>query len=336
MNTIDYYQRINELLAINGLTSIKEIDVSNSDTPLALQIIELLFEKHFADKQGFIEKKITNEHGLFIYVKNHCNLTVYKIKSEDLHIELPICYNSFNNEFSLSDVLLVELALWLFSNVAQHKIAYKRTVKGLHNAVEDNFSYICKTWSFSLYERENCYILISPSSIGSYLVATNDKILKTVKLLLNATKPPKQNIVLKTDIIQNLTLKDNRAKGDFSFMGNNVKIELDTELEFPEQQDYEKLIAQLNNFTKYFTNTKISEYKAIVAKEIIDSVYQQDDYIPKEKDYEKLYNEFIFKKIYVTNDAFILTFKAKKMFKGNNLSLQISYPDFEIEEVEIF
>ena len=335
MINIDFNSQINELLVINGLNPVNEINTLDLDKPSELQTIEYLFKKYFDGKKGFVDKTIINEYGLFIHISNIDNLTVYQIKTEDIHTKSPSCYNSFQEKFLLSQVLLTECALWLFHNISQHKIAYLKTVKGLQKSIEDSFSFVCKSQRFALYKRKNSYVVTKIYSSETYFVAASDNILEEIKLLLKTTKPKKEKITLKSDTIQNLTIKGSGASGKISLMGKLVKVELDTELEFPQQQDYKNLIAQLDSLLVFFTDKKANEYKMHAAKDVIDCVYEQDNYLPTKDDYEKLYNDLILKDIFVTFDTFVLTFKANKTFKGYDICLQVNYPDFDIEEVTI-
>lgn len=145
----------------------------------------------------------------------------------------------------------------------------------------------------------------------------------------------KERISIESELVRDLAIRAGILKGGITFLDEDIKVELDTEIESPTKSDYEQLLKLLDEILKNLTNNKMTEYKKYISKEIIDACYEQDENNPSEQDYQSLYEDLSVKKIYVSLDAFVLTLRAKKTFKSSDIIFQVNLPEYEIDDCYI-
>ena len=145
----------------------------------------------------------------------------------------------------------------------------------------------------------------------------------------------KEKIDIESNLIEGLVIREGMLKGKCTLLSEEIKVELDTELDSPQKSDYEQLLTSFRDTLKYLTESKVSEYKKYISQEITDACYEQDDYSATEQDYQSLYDELCIKKIYFSLEAFVLTLRAKKIFKSSDIIFQVNLPEYEIDDCYI-
>ena len=142
----------------------------------------------------------------------------------------------------------------------------------------------------------------------------------------------RERISIESELVKDLAIRAGMLKGKTTLLGEDIKVELDTEIESPTKSDYEQLLKLLDEILKNLTNGKMAEYNKYISKEIINACYEQDENSSSEQDYQSLYEDLSIKKIYVSLDAFVVTLRAKKTFKSSDVIFQVNLPEYEIDD----
>jgi hypothetical protein len=344
MNTENFIKNIEHICSVVGL-SLPIIVQKKEKLPFTLSTIKNI-SYQYDDKNIVNIKEISNDYIVFnLYLSSKLDLY---IKTEDINNEnISVYYFHEDNirifSESLSIVLLINISLWMYDKKAVYKTSFKEKTSEFYFFIKDNYSFICSDRPSinQLFFSANSFMIFMFGATEYFIAAIDEASLSSLQQQINVIKDKDKNkkivgekINYDSDFIMNAKIIKNKniLVGKIIIEKKIIDIEIDPENAEVSNEIFNEYVVSLKKMLEFYhLNSNILFSK--IASDVINDFYQQSDYKPNEKDYNKFEKRMKLKKINVFPNGFIVVYNIKTD-RGERMYVQLN-ESFSIEEITI-
>ena len=341
MKTDEFIKNVEHICFIIGHSFQKNIQ-KELKLPFTLSLIKSL--SCIYDNENILNIKEINEKIVFnLYIFPKLDLFV---KTEDINNEKIEVFYLFNNRIqlfseSLSITLLINLSLWGYDKKVKHKTSFKERTSEFYMFIKNNYSFICSDRPSinQLYFSANGFMIFMFDSKEYFISSNDEQSLIDLQQQISEIKEKGKNkemvgkkIKFESDYIINAKIIEDKniLIGNIVLENKNIEIEIDPESKT--NSNFDKLILMLKKMLEFY-NKNNDFLQSKISSEVIDESYQQSDYKPNDKDYNKFKKHMRLKKIQVFPSGFMLIYNIKTD-RGEKMYVQLNEL-YNIEEITI-
>jgi hypothetical protein len=338
---------INTLEKIYSIADLKIIYVNFMDKniPYSMNVLNNMN----IDDEVFCIQKMDNDNiffSLFYLTKVELCISMKDILEDDQYVYYVEdgVLKQYSN--SLSFVLLINLSLWIYSDVGKYKTTFKEKSAEYYSFVKNNYNFIGgdRPLINQLYMNENSFMIFLNKNIEYFIVARDQLILSDLQIKINEIKDRTGNKVknrissnLKYDFIFDLKSIENTniLCGRIKINNEKIDVQLDPEKNEPTIKDYNFLAKKLKEVMIHFSSSRemYDLLKEEISRSVLTDVYQQSNVEGDTIVRNNFKENMKLKRIEVFDAGYMFIYDIKSD-RDENMYVQLDF-EYSIEEITI-